>query len=359
MYKISVIVPVYNAEKYFKDCIESILNQTLDFSEIELILIDDGSTDCSYEMMKKYKEEYDNIVIFHFNEKSGSAGRPRNKGIELANGKYLMFIDPDDFVALNACEIMYNAMEKKQADFIISNWNYTDEDGTLWDKPVFDLDRFQEFKLSIHDFDDSFYIMNGSMCNKIFNREFVLKNNLKCLEEVPGEDSHFSLNAFLNAENVYYIPDIIYYYRQRNNNSDSVSWNCSAEFFMGMIKSNTAIYESFLQKNQIDFYRFIYARHMTYLLYRFIDSEKLNYEERLDILTKSRAFYKLSVTLKVPACQKSLGKLIDKIIAGEYKDAIDICSIISEMRKYIPKETRQNMSKPTKEYYKELLQFNS
>lgn len=359
MYKISVILPIYNVEKYLEECIESVINQTIGFHNIQLILVDDASTDNSYNIMKEYQKKYTNVEIFHFEEKSGSAGKPRNKGIELAKGKYLMFSDPDDFFSLDACEIMYDAIEEKQADFIIANWNYANEDGTKWSKPVFDEEKFHEFKLSIHDFNDSFYIMNSSMCNKIFNREFIFKNNIKCLEYVPGEDTYFSMDAFLNSNNVYYIPNIIYYYRQRNENSTSTSWNCSATFFNGMIQAYRALYEKFVEKKQLDFYRFIYARNMTYLLYRFIDSKQLTDEERLEILANSRWFYKLSHSLKVPACQKSLGTLIDKIVAGEYKDVIDICSIISEMRGYIPKEIRQSMSKPTKEYYKELLQYNA
>lgn len=355
MYKISVILPIHNVEKYLEKCIESIVMQTIGFENIQLILVDDGSTDNSFKIMQHYAEKYDNVDVFHFEEKSGAAGRPRNKGIEIATGKYLMFSDPDDFFSNDAFEVMYKSIEENEADFIIANWNYADEDGTPWQKPVFDNERFKKFKLSINDYNDSFYIMNSSMCNKIFNREFIIKNNIKCLEYVPGEDTYFSMTAFLNSRNVYYIPNIIYYYRQRNGNSTSVSWNCSATFFEGMNTAYKALYEKFVEYDQINFYRFIYARNMTYLLYRFIDSDKLIDEERLEILAKSRWFYKLSRTLNVPACQKSLGTLIDKIVAGEYKDVIDICNIISEMRKFMAKEVRQSMSKPTEKFYEEIM----
>ena len=353
--KISVILPIYNVEAYLEECIDSIINQTIGFENIELIMIDDGSNDNSYNIMKEYSNLYDNIKIYHYDEKSGSAGRPRNKGIELATGKYLMFSDPDDFFALDAFEVMYNEIESKNADFIIANFSNANIDGTPWEKPVFDLDRFKNFKLSITDYKDSFYVMNSSMCNKIFNRKFIQNNNIKCLEGVPGEDTYFSMDAFLNSKKVYYTPDIIYYYRQRNSEDTSVSWDCSATFFEGMNKAYKALYEKFIEKNQLNFYRFIYARNMTYLLYRFIDSSKLKYDERLDIIASSRWFYKLSKDLNVPACQKSLETLIDKIIEGEYKDVIDICNIISEMRKYMPDNVRYSMSKPTKEMIEEII----
>ena len=355
MYKISVILPIHNVDKYLEKCIETIINQTIGFDNIQLIMVDDGSTDNSYKIMKKYNKLYKNVNIYHFEEKSGSAGKPRNKGIEIAEGKYLMFSDPDDFFSLTAFEEMYNAIEKENADFIIANWSHAYEDGTVWEKPIFDKERFKKFKLSINDYNDSFYVMNSSMCNKIFKREFIEKNEIRCLEGIPGEDTYFSMSAFLNTENVYYIPTIIYYYRQRKKGDVSVSWNCSANFFKGMNLAYKALYEKFVEKNQINFYKFVYARNMTYLLYRFIDSTQLKDEERLEILAESRWFYKLSKELNVPACQKSLETLLDKIVSGEYKDVIDICKIISEIREFMPEDIKQSMSKPTQEMYNEII----
>lgn len=356
MYKISVIIPVHNVEKYIEECIESIIKQTIGFENIELILVDDCSTDRSFEIAQGYAANYKNCISIKLDKQSGSAGRPRNEGIKLATGKYLMFSDPDDFFDEKAFEIMYQAIEEKDADFIIANWNYTDEDGTKWDKPVFDKERFGNFRLSIHDYGDSFYIMNSSMCNKIFRREFIEKNQIRCLEYVPGEDTYFSMCAFLEAERVFYIKDIIYFYRQRNQgDSNSVSWNCSGEFFRGMNIAYKALYDKFVEKDEIQYYRFVYARNMTYLLYRFIDSTLMTDDERIELLGDMRWFYKLSKILEVPACQKSLSILIDKIIAGEYKDAVDICKIISETRSYMPKEIKQKMSKPYNEMYEEML----
>lgn len=352
MKKISVIIPVCDVEEYLDECIESIINQTIGFKNIELIMVDDGSTDNSYNIMKKYEEKYDNIKTYHFDEKSGSAGRPRNKGISMARGKYLMFCDPDDFFDEDAFLNMYNEIEEKNADFVIGNWSNANIDGTPWETPKFDTNRFSNFKLSINDYKDSFYIMNSSMCNKIFNRNFIKENKIKCLEGIPGEDTYFSMTAFLKSSNVYYIPVIMYYYRQR---SSSVSWGGTAKFFNGMNEAYKALYEAFKNEGQINFYKFIYARNMTYLLYRFIDSTKLDYDDKLDIIASSRWFYKLSKELNVPACQKSLETLLDKIVDGEYKDVIDICNIIYEIRKYMPESIKYNMSKPTKEMIEEII----
>ena len=358
MYKVSVVIPVYNVERFIKECMDSLIDQTIGFENIEVIMVDDCSTDSSFKIMKEYENKYKNCIAIQLEKNSGVAGKPRNVAIERATGKYLMFTDPDDFYSLDACEKMYNYMEEKGADFIISNWINADEDGTPWKKAIFDEEKYKPFKLSINDFEDSFYIMNSSMSNKIFNREFIIKNNIRCLEGVPFEDTYFSMSSFIAAENVYYVDDIIYFYRQRNScstDSLSISWNCSREYFRQMNIACKAIYEKFVESNHISFYRFLYARNLTYLLYRFIDSDLLSKEERIEIFSEMRWFYKLSETLKVPAVQKSLHTLITKIIHGNYNDAIDICNIIAEIRGYMPSDIKQKMSKPYAQMYKEMM----
>ena len=94
---------------------------------------------------------------------------------------------------------------------------------------------------------------------------------------------------------------------------------------------------------------------MTYMLYKFIDSRLLSEEEKIEVLTKMRWFYKLSKELNVPACQSSLDLIINKIIAGDYKDVIDICSVIAEIRTFMPKEIKEKMSKPQPEMYLEMI----
>ncbi|MBQ7668843.1 MAG: glycosyltransferase family 2 protein [Clostridia bacterium] len=354
-YKVSVVIPMYNVKAYFKDCMDSLLNQTIGFNNIEVIIVDDHSDDGSFEMAKEYEKKYNNITVTRTEERSKVAGHPRNVGIKLATGKYLMFTDPDDFYTLDACEIMYNAIEEKKADFINANWRNADEDGTPWEKPVFDLEKYKDFEMTMTDYRDSFFVMNSSMCNKIFNREFIMKNNIKCLEGVPAEDAYFTMSSFLVAKKVFYISNIIYNYRQRNNNSLSVSWNCSREYFSQINTAYKALYEKFVEFNKIDFYRFMYARSSTYMLYKFIDSTLLTDEDRIEILSEMRWYYKLGQTLNVPACQKSLSILLRKIIAGSYKDVIDICKIIAEVRSYMTKDMKERMSKPYTEMYNEMM----
>ena len=111
MVKISVIIPVYNTEKFIRDCLESILSQTL--KEIEIICIDDGSTDQSYAILEEYSARHKNIIVLR--QKNMGAGIARNWGIEYANGKYICFMDSDDYYIQNrALEILYSEAEKNR-----------------------------------------------------------------------------------------------------------------------------------------------------------------------------------------------------------------------------------------------------
>lgn len=357
MKTISIVIPVFNDELYLEKCIDSVINQSLGIKNIEIILIDDASSDNSFKIAKRYKEEYpDNFVIDRLDKNSGSGGKPRNIGIELATGKYLMFSDADDFFDKDAFKVMYNAIESNNADFIISNWSYTDEKGKPFSKPVFDEERFNEFKLDIKDYKDSFWIMNSSMCNKIFNREFIINNKIRCLENVNGEDTFFSDSAFLHSKNVYYIKDVTYYYRQRSSKKViSNSYNCTKSFFDGMNIAYKSVYNLFVEFNEIEFYRYLYARNMTYLLYRFIDSEQLKEKERIQVLKDLKWFFELNKILNIPTCQESIATLIDLIINDKITEALKICNIISEYRNYIAPEIRKEMSKPTDKIYNEML----
>lgn len=115
---ISVIVPVYNVEKYLGQCLDSIINQTM--KDIEIICVDDGSTDGSLDILNSYKEKDDRIIIL--TQKNLYAGVARNTGLKIAKGKYLSFLDSDDFFDANMLEDMYNQAEKDKSDVVVCNF---------------------------------------------------------------------------------------------------------------------------------------------------------------------------------------------------------------------------------------------
>ena len=118
---ISIIVPIYNSEKYLKQCLDSLLQQS--YTNIEIICIDDGSKDCSSEIVEEYMR-YDNRVKLIKQENAG-VSRTRNNGINYAQGEYIMFVDSDDWIDLNTCETALNSIIINDADTVM--WSYVSE----------------------------------------------------------------------------------------------------------------------------------------------------------------------------------------------------------------------------------------
>ena len=333
--KISLIIPIYNAEKFLEECVKSIQEQT--YNNLEIILVNDGSKDNSAKIIDKFAKEDSRVKVVH--KENGGVSSARNAGLDVATGEYIMFPDADDLLFNNSCEVLLNKIKKEKADFVIGNFN---------------KEKYNDFKLDIKDYKESFFVMNSAAWNKIFNHKFLNKVKARFLEGYSiAEDAIFTTYCFFFFFKVYYINDIIYAYRQRQTLT-SASVNCTAKYFMSINKSYQKIYENFKEYNEINFYRCFYAKSMTYMLYKFIDSKVLTDEERLEILSSMRWFYKLSVDLDVPACQESLSVIINKIIVGDYKDAIDICRVVADVREKLPAEIKEGMSKPALEMYSKI-----
>ncbi len=351
MDKISIIVPVYNVEKYIRDSLNSALAQT--YKNIEIILIDDGSKDSSGKICDEYKQKDSRIKVVH--QKNKGLSGARNVGLDNATGKYIMFLDPDDLYETDSCEKLYNYIEKTNSDFVIGNYINMSENGTKWENPVFDKNKYLEFKLSIEDYTNSFYTLNSSVCNKIFRKSFLDDIQIKFVEKLPAEDAIFTTYCFIKSKNVYFIPEIVYNYRLRE--SDSISTSCNKEYFFGINKAYYIIYNNFLENNCIDFYRYFYAKSMNYILYKFIDSDKLTKEERIDVLEEMKWFYTLSNDLKIPTILKSVQYIIESITEKDYDQALKYCEILNQVRKMLPKELKEKMSKPSANTYKQIEEF--
>lgn len=354
-YKISVIVPIHNVAKYLGEALDSLLEQTIGHENLQIIMVDDGSTDESRMIMQKYEKEYANFISIYLDKKSGAAGRPRNEGLKVANAPYVMFLDPDDIYAKTACEDMYDKIVAEQVDIVTANYNYMDEDGTIWDKPVFDKKRFSNFKFGRRSFSESFFVLNSSVCNKIFSRSLIEKYKIEFLEEVPGEDAYFTYATLLKTDHVFYLSNIIYYYRRRSNSGAlSVSWNRSIEYFRKMNFAYKNIYDLFKNAGKLDLFRYFYAKTLTSIFYKLVDTNLMDDEEKAIILDEMSWFFGARKKLKIGTCQKSLNIVLDKVDEGQYKEATDMCKIIAEMRQYIPKDVRENMSKPENVDYQEI-----
>lgn len=346
--KISIIIPVYNVENYIEKSLESVVKQT--YKNIEIIIIDDGSKDSSIKICEKFQKVDNRIKIIH--QKNQGLSIARNTGMENATGDYIMFIDSDDTFELDACENLCNEIEKTESDYVIANYRNMDEDGTKWDKPAFDIQKYKKMEVTAEEIAKSFYVMNSGVWNKIFRRSFLNNINIKFIINMPAEDAIFTTYCYMKAKKIHYIPEVVYNYRLRQ--SDSISSSCSKEYFLGINRAYKMIYNNFKENDRLDYYRFFYAKSMNYILYKFIDSELLTIEERIEILDKMKWFYLLSDELKVPTTLKPIQYIIEAMVNKDYAQVLKYCEILCQIRKISPKEVKEKMSKPSVNTYKEI-----
>jgi glycosyltransferase involved in cell wall biosynthesis len=213
--KLSVVVLVYNTEQYLRDCLDSLVNQTLD--GIEIIAVNDESPDNSLLILEEYEERYSNVLVV--NQKNSGGANAGNNGVKRAKGKYVTIVDSDDIVPLDAYEKMYAKAEQESADIVIGKANILidglqkeilyKKEREVW-KQSRDINNVKEY-LDI--FYDAFY------WNKIFNREFLLKYDCLMPPGMLYADRPMVHKAFLYAKRISIITDLVYLWRKRGEDA--------------------------------------------------------------------------------------------------------------------------------------------
>lgn len=206
--RVSIIVPVYNSEKYIRRCIESILKQT--YAEIELILVDDGSTDHSRERCLYYAEIDDRVVVLHQQNQGASAAR--NSGLKYAKGEYILFVDSDDWIEEDLLETMIAKNAKYQVEAVVFGWKCEGNDTACYQITEKDIIlRGREIINTI--IDDDLAYGGGYTWNKLWNRS-VLKINTGFFDEnlYTYEDKIFAIKNYLEVNRVAIVSDVCYHY---------------------------------------------------------------------------------------------------------------------------------------------------
>ena len=208
-FKISVVMPVYNAEKELNAAIDSIINQSLGFENIELIIVDDCSTDNSRNIISDYANEYDNIVPVFLDENSGLPGKPRSLGIKYASADYISFLDSDDEYLKEGLENLYNTILTQDSDFVIGS-HIINLDG---DKVKVKFLQSDERLVNLNPL-ESQEIFDSLSLNyfvapwgKIFKKELILDNNISFPEDTLCEDTYFYFKALINSNKISVLPN--------------------------------------------------------------------------------------------------------------------------------------------------------
>ena len=264
---VSVIVPVYNAEKYLERCVSSLTNQTL--KDIEIILVDDSSKDASLEICNALAKRDARIKVLH--KANEGAGKARNAALDIATGTYIGFVDADDYVEKDMFETLFRKAEAYQSDLVMSGVLFVDgnmfsEEGACIRKAYFQKDihfdtkeRLQELRMGIvgskpEDVDDSKYGM--SIWKNLFKNEIIKKNNIRFMSEreMLSEDAVFMIDYIASIQKAMGIPEAFYNYCR---NEDSVSKSYKKDRFeksLVFVNEVTRRFEKDIPKEEYQIY---------------------------------------------------------------------------------------------------------
>lgn len=245
--KVSIIIPVYNAELYMYQCLETILAQTL--QEIEIILIDDGSTDSSFAICKEFQKRDARISVYTQNNLG--VGETRNRGIQLAHGEYLSFLDADDFFELNMLEKLYRRAIATNADIVFCDyWEFDDKnkkDNILPNKARESLLSNQAVFSAIDYPDIIFQLGTGALWNSLYKRSFIQSKKILCGIEQRSQDALFNREALVLASNISFLDERLLHYRVNIPNSLS---NLAEKYQFSVFSAYNKIY-NFLKENNL------------------------------------------------------------------------------------------------------------
>ena len=253
--KISIIIPDYNVGKYLRECLDSCINQTLE--DIEIICVDDCSTDDSFKILEEYRAKDSRIRIFQ-QEKNKKQGTARNKGLEVATGEYIWFVDSDDYIDTKACQILYDTIKEFGVDMLcFSALRFSEQNGTR----QFFYDKYYHQGVQINKIyhpqtnwkEIKFTNLNVTPWAYLTKRSTI--QNFKFRENVFFEDTDFTPILLASVDSFCYIPYTAYFYRI---NQDSTTQVCVSQRKWDNYASTLESLDKFIKNKRIRSKHFVY-----------------------------------------------------------------------------------------------------
>ncbi len=247
MAKVSVIVPVYNVENYIRRCLNSLVNQTLE--DIEIIIVDDGSTDLSTKLVKEYTDKYKNMR--YYRKENGGLSDARNYGMKYATGKYIAFLDSDDYIKEDMYKIMYEKAKKENSDIVECNfyWQYGKKNKK-------DIGKAYKGKKEMLE------IARVVAWNKLYKRELIEQAQIEFPKGLQYEDVEFFYKLIPYIEKVSFVKEPLIYYVQRKNSLSNVQNEKASDIFT--VLDNVILF--YKEKNLYEKYREVLEYTYTRLL---------------------------------------------------------------------------------------------
>ena len=239
-YDFTVVIPVYNGERYLEEAIKSVLKQDYDLNKIQLVIVNDGSKDNSLEIMKKYEAKYENIKVI--NQKNAGVSSARNKGIKNALGKYILFLDADDYLSINVCKEIYPFFEEnyKKIDLVSYAMKY-DDYGKI--KEHFRYGKLYDSKNTIYDIKKKPELIQTTInyCVKNLGKETLIFDHTMTY----SEDEAYATRTILQKGKLGHCPNCTYYYRRHQLNA-----NATYTIVLKVFKKYTKVYKELLEENK-------------------------------------------------------------------------------------------------------------
>ena len=262
--KLSIIIPVFNVEKYLNKCLDSVFNQDIPYSDYEVILVNDGSTDNSEEIILKYKKQFPNLK--YYKQKNSGPSKARNKGLDHATGEYIWFVDADDWIASNSLNRLLKYISKHKLDFcqitscdIINNNTHTKLlNRILFEKVVDALSLIKDYKIPT------------AACDHLIKREILTTNNIRFVEKMLHEDFEFNIRtiSYCHRISTYTSNEALYFYQM--NRLGSTMTNPAPEHYLkridGYVHILNMINEQFPYKPSVKDYAYYVHRLSNYII---------------------------------------------------------------------------------------------
>ena len=289
---ISIIVPIYNVEKYLKKCIESIINQT--YKNIEIILVDDGSPDNCGKICEEYSQKDKRIIVIH--KENGGLSDARNKGIDIAKGDYLTFIDSDDFVNIDYIEKLYSSIKLNNTELAQCGISKVNENNEIIEKLNYDENYIKTSHEILNELYGKHLIENVVVWNKMYAKE--LFKNIRFPVGKIHEDEFTTYKLIYYSKNVAIVSDSLYNYRQNNASIMGRKFNIKR---LNLLEALEQRIQFFWDKNEKDLYEKSVKVYLEQLRMYYIKTKKYirnSKEIQQDIKRKYKIEYKKFMKVK-------------------------------------------------------------
>ena len=279
MVKISVIIPIFNTRKFLNKCLDSLLNQSL--TDIEIICVDDGSTDNSLKILKSYANKDDRVKVL--TRENNGAGAARNLGLKYVNGKYILFVDSDDWFEEDGFKSLYDKAEQLNVDLLLFDSIEHKTNNQVAERRFFNKneDDFSNLVFDYH-YKNNKLVMGSFFVpwTKLYRTKFLLDKNIKFSEIPIFEDMFFNVAVTTLASKIAYYPKILYHYNRLNSSSitSDIKYGAKALIITGVYKN----IENFLRKN--NFYEELESNYILSKIKEYINVLNRIHEDYKEIL---------------------------------------------------------------------------